>query len=82
MMISGSTMVMVSIFSMVCSAFGGKIRRNIECSQLTACNMSCHSIVRRNSSVSHCRVDHITCDGKLVYGENHINEILTIVKNC
>ena len=42
--------------------------RNIECSQLTACNMSCHSISATEIHLSsHCRVDHITCDGKLVY---------------
>ena len=42
--------------------------RNIECSQLIACNMSCHSISATEIHLSsHCRVDHITCDGKLVY---------------
>ena len=41
---------------------------HIECSQLTALNMSCHSISATEIHLSsHCRVDHITCDGKLVY---------------
>ena len=42
--------------------------RNIECSKLTACNMSAHSISATEIHLSsHCRVDHITCDGKLLY---------------
>lgn len=41
---------------------------NIECSKLTACNITCHSISANDIHLSsHCVVDNISCSGTLVY---------------
>lgn len=41
---------------------------NIECSKLTACNITCHSISANDIHLSnHCVVDRISCSGTLIY---------------
>lgn len=49
--------------------FGKKnMANNIECSKLSACNITCHSICAAEIYLSdHCVVDYVSCSGKLVY---------------
>lgn len=49
--------------------FGKKnMANNIECSKLSACNITCHSICAAEIYLSnHCVVDYVSCSGTLIY---------------
>lgn len=60
---------------------GRNYAKTIECSYLEAANLYCDTVCATEIHLSsNCKIDHITCDGKLVY--DHSCKIGTVEGDC